>query len=243
VDLGAFRALADRQGLLLVEDAAQAHGARWGGTRVGSVGDVATFSFFPGKNLGAIGDAGAVTTSDADLAQRVRLLRDHGRTEKYVHEIVGTNARLDTLQAAVLLAKLPSLDGWNDARRAHAAAYDSVLADVGGVEPIRTADGAEAVYHQYVARVRDRAGAVEHLASRGVSTGIHYPVPLHRQPAFAELRHDAAYANADSLADEVLSLPVYPELAPDARARVLEALVEHAARAEQRSAAPMGARR
>lgn len=230
VDLAAFRALADRRGLLLVEDAAQAHGARWRGVAAGSVGDVATFSFFPGKNLGAIGDAGAVATSDEELAAKVRLLRDHGRSAKYVHEIVGTNARLDTLQAAVLLAKLPYVHEWNDARRAHAAAYDAAFADAEGVDPVRVAPDAEPVYHQYVVRVRERDDALEALARRGVAAGVHYPIPLHRQPAFAEVAGRVACPSADALADDVLSIPVYPELIAEARTTVAEALVEHASR-------------
>jgi dTDP-4-amino-4,6-dideoxygalactose transaminase len=223
VDLDAFRALADRHKLFLLEDAAQAHGARWRARRAGSVGDAATFSFFPGKNLGALGDAGCVTTSDEDLAARLRKLRDHGRTDKYRHDVVGTNARLDTLQAAVLAAKLPHLDGWNEARRNHAAAYDRAFAAVAGVEPIRLAEDAVAVYHQYVVRLGDRDGVRAALADRGFATGVHFPIPLHRQPALEELlggRHPAA----EMLADRVLSLPVYPELADSRRDELVAAL-------------------
>ena len=231
VDLEAFRALADRHGLLFVEDAAQAHGAGWRGRRAGAVGDFASFSFFPGKNLGALGDAGAVTTSDSALARRVRLLRDHGRLDrKYLHEGLGTNARLDTLQAAVLAVKLGHLEEWNEARRAHAAAYDVAFSEVAGVDPIRAADGASPVYHQYVVRLRKRDSARELLGSRGITTGIHYPIPLHRQPALAELVAERELRNADTLATEVLSLPVYPELSVTQREAVVTGLRRHAER-------------
>jgi dTDP-4-amino-4,6-dideoxygalactose transaminase len=223
VDLDAFRALADRHELFLLEDAAQAHGASWRGRRAGSVGDAATFSFFPGKNLGALGDAGAVTTGDGALAGRVRKLRDHGRIDKYRHDVAGTNARLDTLQAAVLHAKLAHLDAWNEARRRHAAAYDDAFADVAGVTPIRVAEGANAVFHQYVVRLADRDGARTALADRGIDSGVHYPVPLHRQPALAELA-TGDFPAADALAGEVLSLPVFPELTDEQRDSVVDAL-------------------
>jgi dTDP-4-amino-4,6-dideoxygalactose transaminase len=153
VDLDAFTDLCGRHSLLLAEDAAQAHGASWRDARAGSVGDIASFSFFPGKNLGALGDAGALTVRDREIADRARRLRDHGRVDKYRHDMLGVNARLDTLQAAVLSVKLRHLDSWTDARRAQAAAYDEAFADVDGVDPIRVDARATAVYHQYVVRV------------------------------------------------------------------------------------------
>jgi dTDP-4-amino-4,6-dideoxygalactose transaminase len=220
VDLDRFRRLADRHKLFLLEDAAQAHGARWRGHRAGSIGDASTFSFFPGKNLGALGDAGCVTTNDETLARQIRKLRDHGRADKYRHDEVGTNARLDTLQAAVLLAKLPHLDAWNEQRRRHAAAYDHAFASAVGVEPIRVAEGALPVHHQYVVRLGDRDGARRALAKLGISTGLHYPVPLHRQPALAGVA-TGEYPAADSLAQEVLSLPVFPELSDEQREWVI----------------------
>jgi dTDP-4-amino-4,6-dideoxygalactose transaminase len=223
VDLDAFRALADRRGLFLLEDAAQAHGASWAGRRAGSVGDAATFSFFPGKNLGALGDAGCVTTNDEALAARIRKLRDHGRLDKYRHDEVGTNARLDTLQAAVLAAKLAHLEGWNEARRRHARAYDAAFASVDGIAPIRVLGEAVAVYHQYVVRLADREGARAALAERRISTGVHYPVPLHRQPALAGLV-EGDFPAAEALAEEVLSLPVFPELTDEQRDAVVAAL-------------------
>jgi dTDP-4-amino-4,6-dideoxygalactose transaminase len=223
VDLDAFRALADRHKLFLLEDAAQAHGASWRGRRAGSVGDAATFSFFPGKNLGALGDAGAVTTGDEELAARVRKLRDHGRIDKYRHDVAGTNARLDTLQAAVLHAKLAHLEDWNDARRRHAAAYDAAFAAVAGVAPIRVHEDARSVFHQYVVRLPDRDGARAALAEHAIKSGVHYPVPLHRQPALAALAGSDLPA-ADALAGDVLSLPVFPELTDGGRESVVAAL-------------------
>jgi dTDP-3-amino-3,4,6-trideoxy-alpha-D-glucose transaminase len=227
VDLDAFRVLCDRRGLLLVEDAAQAHGAEWRGRKVGSVGNVATFSFFPGKNLGALGDAGAVTTGDGELSRRIRSFRDHGRSEKYRHDELGTNARLDTLQAAVLTAKLWHLPAWNEARRLRAARYDAALAKLEGVTPLRVLDGALPVYHQYVVRTADRDSARSSLARRGISSGVHYPIPLHRQPALAGLANESAFPNADALANEVLSLPLYPELSPAQQETVATALAQH----------------
>jgi dTDP-4-amino-4,6-dideoxygalactose transaminase len=225
VDLDAFRTLADRHKLFLLEDAAQAHGASWRGRRTGSVGDAATFSFFPGKNLGALGDAGAVTTDDEALAAQIRKLRDHGRIDKYSHDVVGTNARLDTLQAAVLAAKLPHLDEWNEARRRHAAEYDRAFATREGVQPIRVLDDALAVYHQYVVRLTDREEARALLWERGIASGVHYPIPLHRQPVLADMM-DGDYPDADALAEEVLSLPIFPELSAEQRESVVSTLAE-----------------
>jgi dTDP-4-amino-4,6-dideoxygalactose transaminase len=216
VDLDRFRALADRHKLLLIEDAAQAHGAEWRGRRAGSVGDASMFSFFPGKNLGAFGDAGCVTTDDEVLSARIRKLRNHGRSDKYHHAEVGTNARLDSLQAAVLLIKLPHLDAWNEQRRRHAAAYDQAFAGVTGVEAIHIANGALSVYHQYVIRLADRDGARDALRELGIATGVHYPVPIHRQPALAGLVA-GDFPVAERLAREVLSIPVFPELSEEWR--------------------------
>lgn len=225
VDLQAFRALVDRRGLLLFEDAAQAHGAAWDGVRVGSVGDAASFSFFPGKNLGALGDAGAVTTNRADLADSLRRLRDHGRIDKYRHEFLGVNSRLDSLQAAVLSVKLRHLDAWNQARTAHAAAYDAVFCDSDMVEPIRQAPQATSVFHQYVVRVNDRQRIQQRLATAGYQTGVHYPLALNRQPALSGMLEPDSYPNADRLAEHVLSLPVFPELPVERREALIETLL------------------
>jgi len=220
IDLDGFRSLADRHKLFLLEDAAQAHGARWRGRRAGSVGDAATFSFFPGKNLGALGDAGCVTTNDQALDARIRKLADHGRVDKYRHDELGINARLDTLQAAVLLAKLPHLDDWNERRRRHAAAYDEAFGPAPGVDRIRVRDGALAVYHQYVVRLADRDRVREELRERGISTGVHYPVPLHWQPALDGVA-TGSFPVAERLAREVTSLPVFPELSSEQRDAVV----------------------
>ena len=230
VDLDAIRAVTDRHGLLLLEDASQAHGASWRGRRAGSVGDAAAFSFFPGKNFGALGDAGAVTTGDGTLARRIRKLRDHGRAGKYRHDVVGTNARLDTLQAAVLGVKLPHLDGWNEARRTHASYYDAAFSSVETVAPLRVHDDAVCVYHQYVVRVAEREAVRTSLAERGVATGVHYPIPLHRQPAL-ESFVDADCPAADALAESVLSVPVFPEMTVEQRDHVIGTLIDVAGRA------------
>jgi dTDP-4-amino-4,6-dideoxygalactose transaminase len=217
VDVDAFRALTHRHGLLLAEDAAQAHGARWNGRRAGSAGDVAAFSFFPGKNLGAFGDAGAVTVADEDLARRIARLRNHGRSDKHRHDELGVNARLDTLQAAVLSVKLRRLEEWNARRRQVAATYDRLLADVDGIVPLSCSPPASSVWHQYVVRVANRDEVVGRLADAGVSTGVHYALALHEQPALAGVAVVGGGApNAECLAREVLSLPMFPEL-DDAR--------------------------
>jgi dTDP-4-amino-4,6-dideoxygalactose transaminase len=222
VDLDGFRDLADRHKLFLLEDAAQAHGARWRGRRAGSVGDASTFSFYPGKNLGAMGDAGCVTTNDPALAERIRRLRDHGRIDHYRHAAAGTNARLDTMQASVLLAKLPHLEEWNERRRRHAEAYDGAFGPT-VVEPIRIVEGALPSYHQYVVRLADRDGVRVDLAKAGIASAVHYPVPLNLQPALDGLV-TGEFPVAEQLADEVLSLPVFPELSADQRGSVAAAV-------------------
>jgi dTDP-3-amino-3,4,6-trideoxy-alpha-D-glucose transaminase len=196
------------QGFLVVEDAAQAHLATFGGEFVGTVGDAACFSFFPGKNLGAFGDAGAVVTDDPDLAARVRKLRDHGRTEKYLHDEVGVSSRLDGLQAAILATKLTHLAEWTEHRRTIARAYSEVLTELANVDLVPWPDGA--VHHLLVARVPAalRSAIQMGLSRLGIATGIHYPVPLSRQPAMASC--DAICPSSDAGATEVLSLPMDP---------------------------------
>jgi dTDP-4-amino-4,6-dideoxygalactose transaminase len=198
--------------LRVIEDACQAHGARWNGRRVGSFGDVGCFSFYPGKNLGAYGDAGAVVTSDAGLADSLRLLRDFGQRKKYEHLVKAGNCRLDTIQAAVLDVKLRHLDDWNAARRAHADRYDAKLSEIGITPPIRRHDEGH-VYHLYVVEVDDRAHVQGTLAQRGIATGIHYPVPIHLQPAYADLgRPRGSFARTEHSAERILSLPMFAEL-------------------------------
>lgn len=212
-DLPELRKLADAHGLLLLEDAAQAHGATIGGARAGTIGEAAVFSFYPGKNLGAFGDAGCVVTNDAELAGRVRETANHGQAgRKHLHRRIGRNSRLDTLQAAVLSVKLPHLDAWNAARRERATWYDDLLADSAVTAPA-CRPGAEHVYHLYVVQHPDRDGLRDHLARAGVGTAVHYPVPLPLTPAYA-VGEEAAenWGEARRLQDRILSLPIYPEL-------------------------------
>jgi dTDP-4-amino-4,6-dideoxygalactose transaminase len=211
VDLDAVMAVANRHNLLVIEDAAQAHGARYKGRRAGSVGHAAAFSFYPSKNLGAIGDGGMITTNDDAAAERIRLLHNYGQRVKYHHSIAGTNSRLDTVQAAVLRIKLPHLDGWNAARRRHADAYAARLA--GHVRTPVAADGVEHIYHLYVIEVEQRDTVQKQLKARQIDTGIHYPVPAHLQEACASLGYKAgAFPATEAAAARVLSLPMYPEL-------------------------------
>jgi dTDP-4-amino-4,6-dideoxygalactose transaminase len=203
---------AQRHGLRVIEDACQAHGARWNGRRVGSFGDVGCFSFYPGKNLGAYGDAGAVVTSDAGLAESARLLRDFGQRKKYEHLVKAGNCRLDTIQAAVLDVKLRHLDDWNAARRANADRYDAKLSEIGIAPPIRRHVEGH-VYHLYVVEVDDRAHVQGTLAQRGIATGIHYPVPIHLQPAYADLGLPrGSFPRTEQSAERILSLPMFAEL-------------------------------
>lgn len=204
--------VAKRHKLKLVEDAAQAHGAKWRGRRVGSLADVATFSFYPGKNLGAFGDGGAIVSNDEDLIKRIRLLANHGSSDKYTHQIEGVNSRLDGLQAAILRVKLRHLDEWNAKRREHAAYYISQLKH----SPLTTLvvhPDAEPVWHLFVVRTSDREKLQNKLSERGVATGIHYPVPLHLQPAY---KHHGLLPGSlpvtERIANEVVSLPMYPQL-------------------------------
>jgi dTDP-4-amino-4,6-dideoxygalactose transaminase len=211
-DLGPLRDIAKRHHLFLIEDAAQAVAAEYEGKRCGSIGDLACFSFYPGKNLGAYGDAGAVTGNDEALLAKVRKLRDHGRTTKYEHDEIGFGDRIDALQAAILAAKLPHLNDWTEARRAHARQYDELLADTDVIRP-HEAPNVRHVYHLYVIRVSRRDEMLEHLKSKGVGAGIHYPVPVHRQPAYIKEGYgDISLPVTEHVASEIVSLPMYPEL-------------------------------
>ena len=217
--------LAQRHGLRLVEDAAQSQGARRHGVSAGNLGDAAATSFYPGKNLGAYGDAGAALTSSADVAARIRMIRDHGSPAKYQHEVIGLNSRLDTLQAVVLSAKLRRLAGWNSARRAAAARYDELLDDCDAVIRPRTLDGNEHVWHLYTVRVPDRDRVLKELHAVGIGAGIHYPVPLHLTSAFAGLGYaEGAFPVAERAARELLSLPLFAEITADQQERVVSVL-------------------
>jgi dTDP-4-amino-4,6-dideoxygalactose transaminase len=218
--------LARRMSVWLVEDAAQAQGARRNGTSAGALGDAAATSFYPGKNLGAYGDAGAVLTNSADAAARMRMIRDHGSARKYEHDVLGVNSRLDTLQAVVLSAKLRRLAGWNAARRAAAARYDELLSGCDAVLRPRTLDGNEHVWHLYVVRVPHRDRVLKELHAAGIGAGIHYPVPIHLTAAFAGLGYaDGAFPVAERTARELLSLPIFPEITAAQQERVVSVLM------------------
>jgi len=210
--LGPLREIASRYKVWLIEDAAQAVGAEYQGRRCGAIGDLACFSFYPGKNLGAYGDAGAVTGNDESLLAKVAKLRDHGRTTKYEHDEIGFGERMDALQAAILRAKLPHLEDWTKARRAHARLYNELLADCDVVTPFESPD-VRHVYHLYVIRTSRRVAMLEHLQSKGIGAGIHYPIPLHRQPAYLKQGYgDVSLPVTERVAGEIVSLPMYPEL-------------------------------
>jgi dTDP-4-amino-4,6-dideoxygalactose transaminase len=207
--------LAHANGLHVIEDAAQAHGAKYKGRSCGKLGTVGCFSFYPSKNLGACGDGGMVTTSDGDLAERVRRLRNYGEKAKYQHVEKGLNARLDTMQAAVLSVKLRHLARWNEARARHAETYRRLLGGVGDVVFQAHAPFSSHVYHLFVVETAERDALRAHLAAAGIQTGVHYPVPIHLQPAYADLGHKHGdYPRTERLAGRMLSLPMYPELRP-----------------------------
>ncbi|MGH8874240.1 MAG: DegT/DnrJ/EryC1/StrS family aminotransferase [Acidimicrobiia bacterium] len=225
-DMDPLLGIAERHGLQVLEDACQAHGAEYRGRRAGSMGRAAAFSFYPGKNLGACGDAGAVTTNDVDLANRIRMLRNHGESEKHSHEMVGVNSRLDVLQAAVLRIKLRQLDGWIEARRHWARRYHELLADTDFELPVE-APGRLHVYHLYVVRHPNRDAVRAELGKAGIRTGLHYPIPVHLQGGFRHLGLGRqAIPRSERWADHGLSLPMFPELTEDAVARVATVLVD-----------------
>lgn len=225
VDLEPLRALCEARGIFLIEDAAQAHGARLAGRRAGSFGIAAGWSFYPGKNLGAFGDGGAITTDDEQLFQTLVQIRDHGQAKKYDHRRVGTNARLDTLQAAVLRIKLRHLDSWNAARRRNAETYAKLLADSEFRLPAPLRPGEDHVYHLYVVRHPQRSAVAQALQENGIGHGLHYPVALHRTAAYAELGYaPGSLPHAEQQAGEILSLPMYAELTDSHIERVCDVL-------------------
>jgi dTDP-4-amino-4,6-dideoxygalactose transaminase len=227
-NMTAILEIARRHGIPVVEDACQAHGAEQRGERAGSMGAVGCFSFYPGKNLGAYGEGGAMTTRDADLARRVQLLRDWGAEEKYVHTLKGFNYRLAELQAAFLRVKLRRLEQWTEVRRRHGGLYNELLGD--GFEVADEVPGNRHVYHVYAIRVSGRESVQRNLQAHGIGTGIHYPIPIHLQPAWADLGYrPGEFPVAERAADQVLSLPIYPELTPAAVAEVADRLNEAAA--------------
>jgi len=213
-DMDKIMEIARRHDLRVIEDACQAHGARYAGRRTGSLGDAAAFSFYPSKNLGAYGDGGMVVTNDPVVDQKVRLLRNLGQSVKYNHQVKGFNHRLDTIQAAVLCAKLPYLDENNLSRRKTAAHYNRLLENLPVVTPYM-APGIEHVYHLYVIQVEERDALQAHLNAAGIATGIHYPIPIHLQPAYAELGYKLGdFPHTEYYTERILSLPMYPHM-PD----------------------------
>lgn len=211
-DMDPILEIARRHKLIVIEDAAQAHGAEYKGRRAGSIGDMGCFSFYPGKNLGAYGEGGMVTTSNPEFARTIRMLRDWGAEKKYHHVLKGYNFRLEGIQGAVLRVKLRYLEQWTEARRSAAAHYDRLLAGSDVATP-RAMDYARHVYHVYAIRTRDRSAWQQALNEQGVQTGIHYPIPVHLLPAFADLGYQAGqFPHSEQAANEVLSLPMFPEL-------------------------------
>lgn len=236
-DWDAFSHIARERSLLLIEDAAQAWGAEWNGAKAGALGDAAAFSFYPTKNLSAAGDAGMVTTNNGEIAERARMLRQHGMRRRYHHDELGWNARMDGFQGAILGVKLKYIAGWNQSRREVAARYDKLfraagLADAGpypehGVVLPREAAGAHHVWHQYVIRAARRDGLREFLTARGIGSEVYYPVPLHMQEALRSLGYsEGAFPEAERAAREVLALPIFPELREDEQQAVVNAIAD-----------------
>jgi dTDP-4-amino-4,6-dideoxygalactose transaminase len=227
-DMRALRALAERHDLLVIEDACQAHGADRGGLGAGAAGLAGAFSFYPGKNLGAIGDAGALVTDDLELAAKVRALREHGQREKYRHEVPGYTARLDTIQAVALLHKLPLLDAWTAQRRSAAAYYTDALAGVGDLRLPPVAPDSTPVWHLYVVRTERPERLAAFLRERGIASGRHYPEPIHLTAAYGDLGHRPGdFPVAEGLAREVLSLPMFPGIAEEQLQTVVDGVAEY----------------
>lgn len=215
-DMEPILEIAKNHKLHVIEDASQAQGAEYKGRRAGSMGIAGCFSFYPGKNLGAFGEAGAVVTNDDELAARMRRFRDHGQSKKYYHDEIGWNARMDGIQGAVLKVKLKYLEGWNESRRRNARLYDELLADADGVKLPREASYAKHIYHIYPIRTADRDALIAQLAERDIACGIHYPVPIHLQKAYASLKlGEETFPVCEAIAKELVSLPMFPELSEE----------------------------
>jgi len=226
-DMDPIMELARKKGLLVIEDACQAHGAKYKNKAAGSMGAAGCFSFYPGKNLGAYGEGGAVVTQDERIASEIRVIRDHGQNKKYYHTMEGYNGRLDAIQAAVLRVKLKRLAAWNKTRNDNAAYYNELLSDLPGVEFANVADYAESVYHLYVIMVDDRDALQEFLGDKGIATGLHYPLPLHLQKAYEHLGYkEGDFPVAERAAKRLLSLPMYPELTCDQIKYVADSIKE-----------------
>jgi dTDP-4-amino-4,6-dideoxygalactose transaminase len=215
-DMDPIMEVAGKHGLPVVEDACQAHGAEYKGRQAGSIGVAAAFSFYPGKNLGAMGEAGGITTNDAKLRETMMTLRDHGQAKKYHHSMIGWNGRMDGIQGAVLRIKLKHLAGWNESRRKHAQRYHDLLGHTPGLVLPKAAKDRKHVYHVYAVRVKDRDAKLKRLGERGISCGIHYPIPVHLQEAYRSLgQGPGSFPVAERCAEEFLSLPMFPELSEE----------------------------
>jgi len=226
VDMDPIMEIAEKHGLIVIEDASQAHGALYNGKRVGSIGHAAAFSLYPGKNLGAYGDAGIIVTDDEKISAKLKMLRNYGSVKKYYHDMIGYNRRLDTIQASILRVKLTHLDEWSAARRHNAKRYNQLLADSGLILPVE-AEGTEPVYHLYVVRTDRRDELQAHLQERNISTVIHYPIPLHVQPAHKSLGYKLGdFPVTESYAKQILSLPMFPELSDEQAAYVAQSIYE-----------------
>jgi dTDP-4-amino-4,6-dideoxygalactose transaminase len=239
-DMDAILSLADQYGLTVIEDACQAHGAeylskrfnRW--MKAGSMGRAAAFSFYPGKNLGACGEAGAVTTNDDGVADKIKMLRDHGQARKYHHDVEGYNGRLDAIQAGLLNAKLTHLAKWNAQRRDHAAEYNRLLANNDAIRIPYEPSWSRAVYHLYVVRADDRDSLMRYLRDADISTGIHYPIPLHMQKAYGSLNYSPMdFPVAKQVSREIVSLPMFPQLTKEQQVRVTEEVLAFTSRTPQ----------
>jgi dTDP-4-amino-4,6-dideoxygalactose transaminase len=242
-DMDAILELADYYNLIVIEDACQAHGAeyfsrkadRW--IKAGSVGRAAAFSFYPGKNLGACGEAGAATTNDSEIARKIKILRDHGQAQKYYHDVEGYNGRLDAIQAGLLQVKLAHLAKWNAQRRERAEEYNRLLTGNDGIICPYEPSWSRAVYHLYVIRTADRDGMMKHLRAAGIGTGIHYPVPLHMQKAYSRLNYSPEdFPAASRVAAEIVSLPMFPQLTGEQQARVAQEVFAFTAAYSRKSA-------
>jgi dTDP-4-amino-4,6-dideoxygalactose transaminase len=242
VDMDAILELAEQYRLIVVEDACQAHGAKYFSKKqnawktAGSMGKAAAFSFYPGKNLGACGEAGASTTNDPAIADTIKMLRDHGQAKKYYHNVEGYNGRLDALQAGILHAKLQHLSKWNEQRRAHAAEYSRMFAGNANVVTPFEPEWSQAIYHLYVVRVEDRDGLMSYLKTQEIGTGIHYPVPLHLQKAYRSLNYRVGdFPVCERVAAEIVSLPMFPNLTGDQQRKVVAETQKFVASKKQRT--------
>jgi dTDP-4-amino-4,6-dideoxygalactose transaminase len=235
-DMDPIMEIARKYGLLVIEDACQAHGAEYKGKKAGSIGAAGCFSFYPGKNLGAYGEAGAVVTNNAEMAAKIRMLRDHGQSKKYYHDLVGWNDRMDGIQGAILSAKLEHLPAWNEARRKNAELYTRLLSGIDGIIVPQEPDFAKHIYHIYAIRVKNRDKLMNALAERGISCGIHYPIPIHLQDAYNSLGlKKGSFPVAEKIAEEFISLPMYPELTEEQIKYVAEEIKNYLSQSPQRT--------